>query len=226
MRSHVTGQTYRLSDLPETIPVFPLNGVLLLPRGRLPLNIFEPRYLAMVSDALKTEARLIGMIQPTAEAQDTPERPALQQVGCAGRIVGFQESSDNRMLITLQGVTRFEIAEELSAVTPYRQVRADFSKFEKDLSPAEDSDKINRDRLLELLREYLDTHNMEADWKTINATGGEELVNFLSMVSPFGLREKQALLEAETCVDRTEVLIALVEMVLNTPGGGNAPSLQ
>lgn len=217
---------FTLTDMPSTIPVFPLNGVLLLPRGRLPLNVFEPRYLAMVEDTLRTKERLIGMIQPAADAQVDAENPELQEVGCAGRIVGFQETNDDRILITLQGQCRFRLTRELDRTTPYRQAEPDFAPFAADLAPASDSDDINRTRLLELLKQYLETNNMEADWKMIDSTGGEELVNFLSMISPFGLREKQALLEAETCVQRTEVLIALVEMVLANPSDGTPTPLQ
>jgi len=211
-----------IADLPETVAIFPLAGALMLPRGRLPLSIFEPRYLTMVDDCLTSRHRTIAMIQPQDE-KDEGARPPLQKVGCLGRLTGFQESDDERCLITLTGLIRFEIASELDVTTPYRQVAPDYTRFAADLAPAEDSDKINRTRLLELLKQYLETNNMTADWNMIRATGGEELVNFLSMVSPFGLREKQALLEAETCVERTEVLIALVEMVLAETTEGPSP---
>ena len=212
-----------LTDLPETVAVFPLAGALMLPRGRLPLSIFEPRYLTMVDDCLASRHRTIAMIQPKSESDDSPT-PALQNIGCLGRLTGFQESDGDSCLITLTGLIRFEVASELDVMTPYRQITPAYEHFAADLAPAEDSDKINRTRLLELLRQYLETNNMNADWKMIDATGGEELVNFLSMISPFGLREKQALLETETCVERTEVLIALVEMVLaETSHGPSTP---
>jgi Lon protease-like protein len=183
---------------------------------------FEPRYLTMVDDSLSSPYRAIGMIQPLHE-QDDHTTPPLQNVGCLGRLTGFQETDGDRCLITLTGLIRFDIADELEVTTPYRQITPSYDRFTSDLAPAEDSDQINRTRLLELLRQYLDANNMNADWKMINATGGEELVNFLSMISPFGLREKQALLEAETCVKRTEVLIALVEMVLSETSQGPTP---
>lgn len=212
-----------LADLPETVAVFPLTGALMLPRGRLPLSIFEPRYLTMIDDCLASRHRTIAMIQPKNDSDDSPI-PALQKVGCLGRLTGFQESDGDSCLITLTGLIRFELATELDVMTPYRQIAPNYERFTADLAPAEDSDKINRTRLLELLKQYLETNNMNADWKMINATEGEELVNFLSMISPFGLREKQALLEAETCVERTEILIALVEMVLaETTPGTSAP---
>jgi Lon protease-like protein len=215
-----------IAMLPATLPVFPLTGALLLPRGRLPLNVFEPRYVAMIEDALRSKQRLIGMIQPIPGADEKDTSPTLQKIGCAGRITGYQETEDNRYLISLTGACRFDVSQELEATTPYRQVSADYARFASDLAPAEDSDQINRTRLLELVRQYLDVNKMQADWKMIDATGGEELVNFLSMISPFGGREKQALLEAQTCVDRTEVLIALVEMILADPEGGAATPLQ
>jgi Lon protease-like protein len=215
-----------IAMLPANIPVFPLAGALLLPRGRLPLNIFEPRYTAMIENVLRSKQRLIGMIQPVPGADEKDPSPNLQKIGCAGRITGFQETEDKRYLISLTGACRFDVSEELETITPYRQVAADYERFAGDLAPAKDSDQINRTRLLELVRQYLDVNKMQADWKMIDATGGEELVNFLSMISPFGGREKQALLEAQTCVERTEVLIALVEMILADPKGGAATPLQ
>ncbi len=205
-----------IEELPGTVPLFPLAGALMLPRGRLPLNIFEPRYIQMIDDCLTSRHRMIGMVQP-GHSDEEAGHPSLQEVACVGRLSGFQEAEDDRYLITLTGVCRCKITSELDAMTPYRQARVDYTDFAADLAPAEDGDKINRPRLLELLREYLDTNNMDADWKMINSTGGEELVNFLSMISPFGPLEKQALLEAKTCVERTDILIALVEMVLAKP---------
>lgn len=217
-------QKYKATaDLPTTLPVFPLGGALLLPRGRLPLNIFEPRYLAMVDAALASH-RLIGMVQPL-DAEQSQAAPHLQNVGCAGRITSFAETDDGRYVITLTGVARFEIEEELTVMTPYRQVRAGFIGYEDDLDVAADGDDINRTRLVELLRQYLDNNNMEADWDSINSTGGEALLNSLCMISPFGIGEKQALLEAHSCVERADLLIAMIEMVMagDFPGNPQKP---
>lgn len=201
-----------VEELPPVIPIFPLGGALLLPRGRLPLNIFEPRYLAMTDEALKGH-RLIGMIQPLDRDAES-DVPGLHRVGCVGRITQFSETEDGRYLITLTGITRFAVQEELKAVTPYRQVEADYAPFKDDFYPSPEGVDINRSRLLELLRQYLDLHSLEADWEAIDRAGGETLVNSLCMISPFGVSEKQALLEAQSPVERTDVLIALIEMAM------------
>jgi uncharacterized protein len=209
------GRPSSLADLPKTIPVFPLPGVLLLPHGRLPLNIFEPRYLAMTEDALGTTDRLIGMIQPTEPEQ--PNRPpALYAVGCAGRITAFSETDDGRYLITLAGVCRFAIAEEVTTMRGYRRVVPDFARWQGDLAQP-DSEGLDRAGLLSALKGYFAKNGLSADWNAINDTPDDRLVTTLAMVCPFEPQEKQALLEAESLKERTATLIALLEM--GTRGG-------
>jgi Lon protease-like protein len=215
---------YGLDDLPGTLPVFPLTGVLLLPRGRLPLNIFEPRYLAMIDDSLRSH-RLIGMIQPLND--DNSDPPALRAVGCAGRIISFNESEDGRYIITLGGITRFRVGSELSAATPYRQVQPQFDEFAADLTPVKLShDSIDRPRLLNALRRYLDANKLKADWAGIENAEIEGLVNSLCMISPFGPTEKQALLEAPGLRDRADALTTLIEMALADHFGSPTQNVQ
>jgi Lon protease-like protein len=210
----------QLIDLPGVIPVFPLDAVMLPPRGLLPLNIFEPRYLNMIDDAMAAE-RIIGMVQ-TRPGGDR-ERPALAEVGGAGRITSFAETQDGRYLITLTGVCRFRVGAELSAPTPYRQVRADFKPFQHDLSPSTEDD-FDRDALLNTLRRYMGGRNMDIDWTTAADAPMEALVNSLSMALPFGVAEKQALLEALTVADRAQVLTIL--LTIDAAGeDGDGPSL-
>lgn len=196
-------------DLPETIPVFPLPEVLLLPGGRLPLNIFERRYLAMVGDALGGD-RMIGMIQPL-EAQGNGGTRELYGTGCAGRICRFDEREDGRFLISLAGVCRFTVIEELARVSGYRRVRADWSAFRSDLEPPGDA-RLDRSRLLSALQVYFGAHGIEADWQALHEAPAERLVTCLAMICPFAAPEKQALLEAPDLPARAEVLTALVEM--------------
>ena len=197
------------SDLPKSLPLFPLTGAVLLPRGALPLNIFEPRYLEMVDYAL-TGDRLIGMIQPT-EHEDTTLKPKLSQVGCAGKITSFRETEDNRYLITLSGICRFRLTGEMEAATPWRAGFCDFAPFAGDLAQAGDED-FPRDRLLAALKTYLSSRDMKADWKSVMTAPGEALVNALAMMCPFDPAEKQALLEAQSFQDRASTLMALLEM--------------
>jgi Lon protease-like protein len=218
-------QRYRTpADLPQRLPVFPLSGALLLPRAELPLNIFEPRYLEMVSDALAGE-RLIGMIQPTVE-DEAADRPRLMQVGCAGRITAFAEAPDNRLLITLTGISRFTIVEELDVDTPYRQVVANFHPYAVDLVSGQGAAEVNRPALLKVFREYLDANDMSADWDQVNAASTEVLVNTLSLLAPYPSMEKQALLEAPDLKTRAEVLVALTEVSLARATRGKGPALQ
>lgn len=204
---------YRVpGDLPPTLAIFPLPAALLLPRGEMPLNIFEPRYLAMIDDALRGD-RLIGMIQPEPEADDDAA-PAIVAVGCAGRITAFQETGDGRYLITLTGVARFRVLEEAAVTTPYRQCRADFTAFPDDFVPGAGEGEVDRDGVLRTLEAYLTANNLEADWAGIRRASNEALVNALSMMSPYGAREKQALLEAPGLKERAEILIAVTEMEL------------
>jgi Lon protease-like protein len=198
-----------LGDLPQTIGIFPLTGVLVLPRGELPLNVFEPRYLALV-DAAMSGTRLIGMIQPV-EHEERSLKPPLSAIGCAGRIVSYRETEDGRYLISLRGVCRFRVVEELTATTPYRQVRADFAPFLEDLMTADDA-YFPRDRLIAALKDYLARRDMKADWKSVMSAPAEILVNALAMLCPFEPAEKQALLEAPSWPERVSTLVALLEM--------------
>ena len=206
----------RASDLPQVIPVFPLTGALLLPRGALPLNIFEPRYLNMVDDAMAGE-RIIGMVQPRPGGERA--RPWLQAVGCAGRITSYAETSDGRYLITLTGIARFRLGDELPVPTPYRQVKAAFAPFEHDLQPAPEDWTFDRDRLLAALKAYLNRRSMDVDWSTAREAPGEALVNSLAMALPFEPPEKQALLQAHDLDDRVKALTALLE--IDAAGGGD-----
>jgi Lon protease-like protein len=209
-----SGANYRgPEDLPDTIPVFPLAGALLLPRAQLPLNIFEPRYLAMVDDAMKGD-RIIGMVQPDPGRGGSPLVPALYATGCAGRITQYAESGDGRYLVTLTGVARFRIVEETTALTPYRRCRVDFSPFREDFIPRFGEEAVNREELLKTLANYLAANKLQADWKDIGRAPTEALVNGLSMMSPYGVREKQALLEAPDLKRRAEMLIAITQMAL------------
>lgn len=205
-----------LDDLPGTIDVFPISGVLLLPRGQLPLNVFEPRYLALV-DAALGGTRLIGMIQPT-QSEDKVLKPALAAIGCAGRLTSYRESEDGRYLITLTGVCRFRLVEELSTDTPYRRVKADFSPYLSDLTAADEID-FPRDRLLAALKDYLSRRDLKADWKSVLSAPPETLVNALAMLCPFEPAEKQALLEAPGWAELVDTLIALLEMANAGPPG-------
>jgi hypothetical protein len=198
-----------LDDLPKSVPVFPLTGALLLPRGALPLNVFEPRYLEMVDEAI-AGSRLIGMIQPS-EPEEQSLKPALSQVGCLGRLTSFKESEDHRYQITLTGVCRFAVTAELDVPTPYRQVAADYSRFAIDLVLNEESE-LPRERLMEALKNYLSRRDLKADWQSVMNAPPEHLVNALAMLCPFEPAEKQALLEAPSWNERVATLVALLEM--------------
>jgi Lon protease-like protein len=209
-------------SLPARFPIFPLRGALLLPGGNLPLNIFEPRYLQMVRDAMQTD-RVIGMIQPRKD--ETPgEAPPLFTTGCAGRISNFKETEDGRYLITLTGVARFDVAEELKVATPYRQVLASFERWRCDLRPEPPPEAL-KGRLLEVLESYFQRHGIEADWAAIRAAPLAPLVTSLAMICPFGGPEKQALLEAETVGRQGELLVALMEMDSLAAAGADGPGL-
>ncbi|MBP9184512.1 MAG: LON peptidase substrate-binding domain-containing protein [Fuscovulum sp.] len=211
----------RPADLPETLAVFPLPGALLLPRGRLPLHIFEPRYLAMIEDCLKTPARLIGMIQP----RETPAgEPRLHSIGCAGRLTAFSETEDGRYMITLSGVSRFRILEELQGFTPYRRMRVDWSPFPRDLGPAETDPGLDRAALFALLARFFDDQGLSTDWDSLKEADSEHLVNALSMLLPLPPEDKQALLEAPSLTTRRETLVTLIEFALR--GGATDEVLQ
>jgi uncharacterized protein len=212
-------------DLPDVIPVFPLPGALLLPRGQMPLNIFEPRYLAMVDDALKTE-RVIGMIQPDPEGDGSALTPKLYGVGCAGRITQFAETGDGRYLITLVGIARFRVDDELTTTTPYRQCRVSYEPFTADFLARAGEDEVDRAGVLRALRDFVKANNFNVDWRGIEQAPNEALVNALCMMSPFGAREKQALLEAPDLKRRAEALIAITEIELAGDDEDSEPTLQ
>jgi uncharacterized protein len=204
-------------DLPREIPIFPLNGALLLPHGRLPLNVFEPRYLAMTRDAL-SGPRMIGMIQPENPDDEGGVRPPVYRTGCTGRIVQFAETPDGRYMITLAGLIRFDVESELAMKDGYRRVVADYARWRTDM---EDSlEKVDRDRLLGALKRFLERQKIGADWSAIEKAPDEQLVNALAMMVPFGPNEKQALLEAPDLVTRCDTMIALLEMAVAAGGAG------
>ena len=211
----------KAEDLPQIIPLFPLDGALLLPHAALPLNIFEPRYIDMVDDAMAGE-RIIGMVQTRAGSD--PERPVLQPVGCAGKITAFSETSDGRYLITLTGLSRFAMRQELPSPTPYRQAQVDFLTYHADLLPVTDEDEgFDRLRLLHALKNYLERRSLDVDWETAKAAPAEALVNSLAMALPFDPPEKQALLEAPALAERRETLVALMEIDTLLPGDDEHP---
>ena len=213
-------------ELPEVIPIFPLPGALLLPRGQMPLNIFEPRYLAMVDDALRSGHRLIGMIQPDITHTEHRDRPALFHVGCVGRITQLAESGDGRYLLELTGVSRFKVVEELSVTTPYRQCRADYVTFIDDFTARKGEDEVDRRALIAVLADFLKANNLRADWEGIDKAPNEALVNALSMMSPYGTPEKQALLEAPDLKTRAEILVAVTQIELAKKKTSGEPPLQ
>jgi Lon protease-like protein len=219
--------TYRgPGELPAVIPVFPLPGALLLPRGQMPLNIFEPRYLAMVDDALRGTHRLIGMIQPDISHTGSRERPALFQVGCVGRITQFAESGDGRYLLELTGISRFKLIEELPVTTAYRQCRVDYIGFLGDFTARKGEDDVDRRALLAVLADFLKANNLRVDWEGIDKAPNEALVNALAMMSPYGTPEKQALLEAPDLKTRAEILVAVTQMELAKKKTSGDPPLQ
>jgi Lon protease-like protein len=213
------------ADLPEVIPVFPLPGALLLPRGQMPLNIFEPRYLAMVDDSFRDGHRLIGMIQPDVTHSRSEERPTLFHVGCVGRITQLAETGDGRYILELTGVTRFKVVEELTALTAYRQCKVDYFPFIDDFTARKGEEAVDREALLEVLTDFLKANDLKVDWEGIESAPNEALVNALAMMSPYGAAEKQAMLEAPDLKTRAEILIAITEMDLarRRTGGGDPP---
>lgn len=208
-------------DLPEIIPVFPLPGALLLPRGQMPLNIFEPRYIEMVDDALADRHRLIGMIMPDVSNPGPEDKPNLYKVGCVGRITQIAETGDGRYLLQLTGIARFRVEEELAVSTLYRQCRATFAPFADDFVARKGEDAVDREALLKALSDFLEANNLKTDWEGVESAPNEALVNALAMMSPYGSAEKQALLEAPDLKARAEILVAVTEIELaknKTPG--------
>ncbi len=206
-----------VADLPEAIPVFPLPGALLLPRARLPLHIFEPRYLAMLEDCMKTKERLIGMVQPREVPEGVERR--LHTIGCAGRLTGFSETEDGRYMITLTGISRFRMLREVDGFTPYIRAEVDWSGFERDLGPAERDSGFKRERFLDLLSRFFASQSLSTDWDSLKEAEDELLINSHSMLCPFEVEDKQALLEAPSLSTRRETLVTLIEFALR--GGGN-----
>ncbi len=205
---------YRLAEeIPGTIPVFPLPRAVLLPRAELPLNIFEPRYLQMIEDSIRGD-RLIGMIQPNEPEEGASKVPPLYPIGCAGRLSSFAETGDGRYQVVLTGVARFRVIEEVSVTTPYRQCRVDYRLFAEDLVQGYGEDEVDREALLKTLANYLAANSIEADWSGISQAPTEALVNGLSLMAPFGVREKQALLEAPDLRTRAQLLVAATEINL------------
>ncbi|QFR33649.1 LON peptidase substrate-binding domain-containing protein [Ancylobacter sp. TS-1] len=215
------------SELAPIIPLFPLEGALLLPRCQLPLNVFEPRYLTMVDAALAGH-RLIGIIQtaPVQPPLAVPGAPEIVQVGCVGRITEIAESGDGRYLMNLSGVVRFRVVAEVDSGTPFRQAHVDYEPFRGDFTPNLGADAVDRGTLLRTLAAYLDANQLDADWESIKDAPNEALVNALAMMSPFGPREKQALLEAGSLAARAEMLIAVTQMSMARTGGEGDGSLQ
>ncbi|MQQ08128.1 ATP-dependent protease [Epibacterium sp. SM1979] len=209
------------ADLPDTLAIFPLPGALLLPRARLPLHIFEPRYLQMLDDALKTSERLIGMVQPCPHRGDSE---TLHTIGCAGRVTQFSETEDGRYMITLSGVSRFRIEAEVSGFTPYRRCRVTWGDFHQDLGRCAPDERFDRPRFLDLLERFLNFRNLSADWDALKDADEELLVNSLSMMLDFDLEDKQALLEAPCLATRRETLTTLIEFALL--GGSHEETLQ
>jgi uncharacterized protein len=213
-------------DLPEVIPVFPLPGALLLPRGQMPLNIFEPRYLAMIDDALAGGRRLIGMIQPDAANPGNERKPHLYRTGCVGRITQLAETGDGRYLVELTGIARYRIEKELAVYTAYRQCRVTFAPFADDFVARKGEETVDRSALLQALAAFLEANKLKADWEGIENAPNEALVNALAMMSPYGAAEKQALLEAPDLKTRADILVAITEIELAKGKTEGATSLQ
>jgi Lon protease-like protein len=201
-------ETQSAGHLPDNMPVFPLHGVLLLPGGQLPLNIFEPQYLRMFDDALRTN-RLIGMAQPRK-----PDEHDLYNIGCAGRIIEFVETNDGRYEVVLKGISRFRIKEEIAAVGGYRRIRPDWQEFEKDLQNEQGCLGLDREHLKTLLMRYFEKQGMNCDWEAVDKVADGKLMTCLSMICPFKPVEKQALLEEKCCKERSRIFIAMLEMEL------------
>lgn len=212
------------TDLPDTISIFPLPGALLLPRARLPLHIFEPRYLAMLEACMASRDRLIGMIQPRPVPDGEPAR--LHAIGCAGRLTAFSETDDGRYMITLTGVSRFRVTAEVTSDTPYRRARVSWDGFPRDMGPAETDKGLNRPPFLDLLKRYFVAADLSTEWNSLRDAEDELLINALSMLCPFAPEERQALLEAPSLSTRRETLVMLMEFALRDPSGGTPDQRQ
>jgi len=211
-----------IEDLPKRIPIFPLTGAVLFPGTQLPLNIFESRYINMIDDALASSDRLISMIQP-ASSKDSDSK-ILKNVGCIGKITTFNEIEDSRYLITLTGIIRFKIKEELDTTTPYRQIIPDFTNFHVDLED-QNVESIDRENLLSLIKKYLAHRNMLTDWDIIQQTSTEQLINYSGVLVPFTPEEKQLLLESTTITERCSALEALYQSYIYDLSGENSTKI-
>lgn len=209
---------FSAADLPDTLPLFPLSGAILLPRARLPLHVFEPRYLALLDDVLKSPQRLVGIIQPLKSGDN------LRNVGCAGRVTSFTETDDGRYMVTLTGVGRFELAEEITGFTPYRRANVNWQTYISDPARPEHDKEFDRDSFLLVLRRYLEAEELSTDWDRLKDAEDELLINTLSMMCPLSGEDKQALLEAKTLTQRREMLFALVQYALR--GGSKDEVMQ
>ena len=210
------------AELPASIPLFPLSGALLLPYSHRPLNVFEPRYVEMIDNALAGN-RLIGLIQPEDTSEESPRgRAPLLKIGTIGRLTHWEENGEGRYFIILEGLTRFEVVSELTVLTPFRQATIDATAFASDFNHDFGEDEVDRDRFLKMMKDYAEFANFELNWDEIKKTGTADLVNFGCMVSPYGAREKQMMLEARSLRDRAETLIALAEFEM-AKGGTGAP---
>ena len=205
---------FNAADLPDNIPVFPLPGAVVLPRAHLPLHIFEPRYLAMLDDVLKTSHRLIGMVQPVPNASDK----GLHKIGCAGRLTQFTETDDGRYMVTLTGISRFRITREAAGFTPYMRCSVSWGDFDKDLGAVETDETLNRDEFLDLVGRYFQRAELSTDWDNLKDAEDEIVINALAMMCPFEPEDKQALLECPTLSDRRETLSALMKFALHSGG--------
>ncbi|MEM7679613.1 MAG: LON peptidase substrate-binding domain-containing protein [Pseudomonadota bacterium] len=204
-------------DLPDVLPIFPLEGVLLLPGGNLPLNIFEPRYLAMVETAMASH-RMIGMVQPKTEEPKHSGKSAIYDVGCAGKITEFAETEDGRYLISLTGISRFHVEQELSVVTNFRQINADWTSYKDDVVKADCLD-MDREKLKNLLADYFSKNDMDCDWQAIEQADDSRLITCLSMACPLSPSEKQALLEAKDCGNRADLFMTMLQMAICAEDG-------
>ena len=212
-------------NMPERLPLFPLAGALMLPRGQMPLNVFEPRYLDMVDAALSGN-RVIGMIQPVDDPSGDDTKTDLFPVGCAGRLTQFVEAEGDRYIITLTGLCRFRLVEELVCETGFRQARVSYADFADDFEARKGEEAVDRADLLRALKAYVAAEDLEINWREVNAAPTEALVNALSMMCPFGSREKQALLEAHDLSSRAAILVAMTEIELARRDDGSATGLQ
>jgi Lon protease-like protein len=216
-----------ITNLPDTIPIFPLPGALLLPRARLPLHIFEPRYLQMLEDCMKTPERLIGMVQPRdipANQKAAGAEPHLQSIGCAGRLTGFSETEDGRYMVTLSGISRFRLREEVKGFTPYRRAKVDWHGFDRDQGGVEADAGFDREAFMRLLHRFFESLDLSTDWESLSEADEELLINSLSMLCPFSPEDKQALLEAPTLLTRRETMVTLIEFALR--GGSDEEIMQ